>query len=640
MWKSIAIVTGIGVMAIMSGCSTPVTEQPMAAGTYVRLVEENGRYWFSHEGERFLALGVNCVLPADGAREEGKKKCYNVWPAYNGNEEQWAAAAAQRLQQWNFNTIAAWSREYLYENVPMYHTRVIWFGHWGSARDMRLIDVFSDDYARSIEETAVNDVAPHAANPFLIGYFINNELPWYGLRGWPTDPNVSLLSRYMQLPPLAPGKQRLVAFLQSYYHENFDALQKDWKVEAASFDALDNVRRLIPRAPSAKASAFAWTGIVADRYFLLCTEAIRRHDPNHLVLGSRFAGNAPVPVIKACGKYCDVVSINHYRKTGEFNANLLGTIAALTERPIMITEYSWRAMQNASGCPNSLGADVTVATQADRAQNYEQYAAAALRQPYIVGLDWFQYFDQPPGGRFDGEDSNYGLVDIHDQPYTQLVSSMTAMNRRAEKLHAQSDVPPPEIKPEVLDQYRELKLRGSGSPPAAALAWADGTTKVSVYGDQANGGHIEIGEPGSFRKLTVHTGDGWGCGISLPAPRSDHPDGSANVLGAQEIVVRLNAAQPFTFNVGLNESGHGPVESQTFDGYGNADGEAFTHMYIQAEAGARTYRFRLANMENNPYHGNQRGNLTIDTDALTDITLFFPPDQGVLAIELVSVTVE
>jgi hypothetical protein len=52
--------------------------------------------------------------------------------------------------------------------------------------------------------------------------------------------------------------------------------------------------------------------------------------------------------MEACGRYCDVISVNHYSKSGVFNEQLVGNIAALSGKPILITEFSWRAMENRS----------------------------------------------------------------------------------------------------------------------------------------------------------------------------------------------------------------------------------------------------------------------------------------------------
>ena len=48
---------------------------------------------------------------------------------------------------------------------------------------------------------------------------------------------------------------------------------------------------------------------------------------------------------------------------------------------------------------------------------------------------WFEHADEPKEGRFDGENSKYGVVDIQDEPYKILTQAMTRLNAQAEKLH-------------------------------------------------------------------------------------------------------------------------------------------------------------------------------------------------------------
>jgi hypothetical protein len=56
-------------------------------------------------------------------------------------------------------------------------------------------------------------------------------------------------------------------------------------------------------------------------------------------------------------------------------------------------------------------------------------AEALAREPNVVGLHWFQLYDHPKGGRVDGEDYNFGLVDIRDRPYERLVAALSRVNR-------------------------------------------------------------------------------------------------------------------------------------------------------------------------------------------------------------------
>ena len=50
----------------------------------------------------------------------------------------------------------------------------------------------------------------------------------------------------------------------------------------------------------------------------------------------------------------------------------------------------------------------------ERAAGFERYVRRVLHDPAVVGYHWFQYTDQPKEGRFDGENSNYGVVNIVD----------------------------------------------------------------------------------------------------------------------------------------------------------------------------------------------------------------------------------
>ena len=46
--------------------------------------------------------------------------------------------------------------------------------------------------------------------------------------------------------------------------------------------------------------------------------------------------------------------------------------------------------------------------------------------------------DKPPERRFDGENANYGLVNIRDEPYDALTRKMAEVNALAEQWHAAS----------------------------------------------------------------------------------------------------------------------------------------------------------------------------------------------------------
>jgi len=173
---------------------------------------------------------------------------------------------------------------------------------------------------------------------------------------------------------------------------------------------------------------------VAQRYFAVCAATIRRHDPNHAILGCRYNANAAKEVAESMGDSVDVVSFNNYDYLPP--EDKLGRLCQISGKPLMITEFSFKAKD--AGLRN-VGAGEAVETQQDRADRYAEYVTALMSLPYMIGFHWFQYADQPAAGRKDGECSNYGLVDGNDQPWKILTDRMREVNARLAAVHANPD---------------------------------------------------------------------------------------------------------------------------------------------------------------------------------------------------------
>jgi hypothetical protein len=170
-------------------------------------------------------------------------------------------------------------------------------------------------------------------------------------------------------------------------------------------------------------------------------DAIKKYDGNHLILGCRYIYPPPDEVLKGSIGYTDVISINVYTDPYYMDilfhndlSSVLDKIYGITALPVMITEFSVRAED--SGLPNTIptkGVVVTVETQSNRAQYYEEYVERFLSKSFIVGYRWFEYIDEPAKGRSpDGENSNFGLVNINDEPWTTLVERARFVNLLAE----------------------------------------------------------------------------------------------------------------------------------------------------------------------------------------------------------------
>jgi len=419
---------------------------------YFRVAARDGVFWLvDPDGGRFLSKGINTVrFDQDRIRDSDRIPYAEACRRKYGSEDAWRAAAAARLSRWGFNTLGAWSDTAVAAQAPsplaLTPNLDLGMSHaWRTEGETRpaFPDVFDPDFARHVQDRARDLCAPHRAERGIIGWFIDNELRWGPDWRGPDD----LLTLFVNLPAASPGRAAAIALLRQR-HPDFAAFNAAWRTPARDWDSFAALARVTPpfqRKPPYEetdagtdadpqraafiADSDAFQALVAECYFALAAAAIRAADPNHLVLGSRFAYVPPRAVIEAAGRHCDVISFNCYG----FDADAAIDAYAVTGKPCLIGEFSFRGAD--SGLPNTNGAGPLVANQAERAACFRRYVTAALRKPTVIGYHWFEHADQPAEGRFDGENSNFGTVTIADDVYETLTQAMTTVNAEAEALH-------------------------------------------------------------------------------------------------------------------------------------------------------------------------------------------------------------
>ncbi|MCX8182927.1 MAG: beta-galactosidase [Crenarchaeota archaeon] len=391
----------------------------------------NGVWWIiDPEGNCFISKGVNHVsFDADYSPSLGYSPYNKAVLKKYGGVEPWAKATVERLRNYGFNTIGAWSSRELYELEIPYTVILDIAASAGSEwLSGRVIDYFSENFEKVAEEVAEKMCTPRRNDPYLLGYFTDNELRW----GPDWRSSKHLFDDYLALEKDAPGKRMLVQYLREKYG-SISELNAKWGTSFHSFEDILNIYRP-PAGAFLDPDRLGFLELVSKRYFKVCHDAIRKHDPNHLILGCRFAFRPSDEVLKGCIGHVDIISINNYGWDPPLED--LRAINRLTGLPVMITEFSFKARD--SGLPNTRGAGTPLATQGDRAERFENYVSKILSEPYVVGYHWFQYSDQPAQGRFDGENSNFGLVNIEDEPWVILVTRITTVNLKAELIHAES----------------------------------------------------------------------------------------------------------------------------------------------------------------------------------------------------------
>lgn len=393
--------------------------QAKATG-FFRVEQMDGRWWFvDPDGHLFFCTCSTGMSSGGGdARFQGREDYFAALPPTDpsssrsrssfygwnlarrhGTESRtnWVDLALRRLDSWGLNTIGNWSDPRLWDtHRKAYQVNL---GGWGMRNGyLGLPDVYSDQFVKTVEQDAAAQCAPRKDDPWLLGYFIANEPPW-------------------------PGRESLVVDI--ILDSPPSAMQREAKAFLAAGDTPERRKQFIYRA--------------FDRFLDVIIAAIRKNDPNHLILGLRFGGGLPPSEMLRASKAFDVYSLNVY--STEVNRKTMEEIYRVTGRPILVGEFHF-------GVPGrGLAAGlVQVRDQAERGKAYRYYVEQAASFSAFIGSSWFQWIDQPCTGRMDGENYNIGLVDITDRPYAELVEAMRATHRRLQAVHAGS-TPPFDQKP-------------------------------------------------------------------------------------------------------------------------------------------------------------------------------------------------
>ncbi|MDZ8117525.1 beta-galactosidase [Pontiella agarivorans] len=323
--------------------------------------------------------------------------------------DQFVDLSHRRLKSWGMNTVANWALPdvYLKQRTPYVASFFIRGnreldgsrGYWG-----KFHDVFDPSF-RAVIQSNMTALAEEAADPWCIGFYVDNELSW----GYDA---MSLAVETLSCPADQPAKQEFIADLKTKYgrieHLNL-AWGSDYDSWRALLDSTDE-----PDLVRAGEDLRRFYAKICDTYFKTIQEELKAAAPNHLYLGCRFAWvNDTVAV--AASRYCDVVSYNKY----EHSIRSM-RLPHFIDRPMIIGEYHFGSTERGHFHPGLREAD----THAGRAGKFKDYMKSALDNPQMVGVHWFQYVDEHITGRADGENYNVGLVDICDTPYPEMVDAL------------------------------------------------------------------------------------------------------------------------------------------------------------------------------------------------------------------------
>ena len=331
---------------------------------YFTVGRRNGHWWFiTPEGEPFFSIGMNHIDSATLRVGESLR----LWrEKYGNSQRRWIEeGVAPDLKAWGFNTMG-WTQEVVVRGPTMHrHSRSFTFEEYQWAAmpychllpftethqweyETRYPDVFSHEFEDWCDYVARDQCARMAEDPNLIGYF------------------------YVDCPTWAHCPER--------------------NPKGPWFDP----ERL--KTESGRQALFE----MAARYYQVTHDAIRRYDPDHLILGDRYEAKALVPeeVVKAAVPYVDVLSFQYFSDPSSICRDLQRW-HELTGKPILLAD---------------------AATPGRRAERYEPMIRALRELPCCVG--WHVC-----GAYLRNRCRNYGLRDERENPDRELIVAATKANR-------------------------------------------------------------------------------------------------------------------------------------------------------------------------------------------------------------------
>lgn len=337
------------------------------------------RWWFIDPlGYPFISMGMNTVNLSMFNHERQAARP-------SGTDVR-AGQTLDFLRQYGFNTVGRWSDTDSLNQAEArmpYTTTNSFMAIYRNRRPAscgkrgyinETIPVFDEAFVAFADEYAKRMVAHLKDDPWVVGHYTDNELP--------IRPDA--LKLYLALPSTDRGHQEAVRWL------------------AARQRRADKY---------AKEDNDAFVEHVAFTYYTVVANALRKHDPNHLVIGSRQHGRTITKALLRGSRPLDVVSLNYYHAWSPSPDSMTGWLEN-SGRPFIQSE--WYAKQ-VTLTEKAKGAGFRVATQRDRGLFYQNHVLGLMEHPGAIGWHWFKFS---------------GIMDNQDVPYSDLLEQMRTLNKR------------------------------------------------------------------------------------------------------------------------------------------------------------------------------------------------------------------
>ena len=410
-----------------------------ATGFFRLHADGGGPAWFvDPDGWPFWSLGATEVGYGNATITSGREELFAELPAAPapqdapgevsffslnvarkwGGADRWRQHVTRRFKAWGLNTAACWS-PMMYEQKEVPHTRYLVTRPEGVPLCCpKVPDVWDPRWRPMFEEHVRQGVGADADNPWILGWFVDNEIKMGFLQLWEAPPGAAARDAWLALARKSCAGPAAVNEMLGTSCETWE----DVRLLRRSF-----TKAQIERCPL----LLDFQVLYAEEYFRAVTEVLKACAPNHLYLGCRFVRNPPHDrIIRTAARYCEMLTVNCYATRAD-NREMLHWLS-VSDRPILIGEH-----HHALIGPRQFPPPWPAAEPEEHEDCFAAFGRCWAAMPRALGLHWFSWVDQPITGRsIDGENQIIGFVDVTDQPHEELVRAARRIAREMYPVHA------------------------------------------------------------------------------------------------------------------------------------------------------------------------------------------------------------
>lgn len=414
----------------------------------VELVHDAGAWTFAHGGQPFFSIGINHVEPhlllasynmPETLRRYGTDFVDNHGRFNAGSRaaDSWMNTVFAHLRKWGFNTFG------YHTSIPLEGLAGTEFFYVASVRSFILErfcpeaerpDVFSEVFRNRVDRCAKAVCELHRKATNLLGYAFS-DVPDWNLESKHYPSGFPVLHPWVQEITRAgadrAGKQRWVELLGYRYLDPATVARVYDLPSTTSWEDLHRVEEWgKARDPdSARADSDAFLASIAAEWHRVHSEAVRRYDDRHLVLGDKVKLHSyeKAFVRELAREHYDVLYVQE-PPPWEKHAAALENLHGQTGLPILLGDsaVSVRSEWHTQGVKG-----LSFVSEEDAGKAYVAYLEQVSRKPYILGWHLCGYMEGWPGSWIPERALSHiqcGLIDPFENERVGLTNLVTRAN--------------------------------------------------------------------------------------------------------------------------------------------------------------------------------------------------------------------